>query len=274
MSQDEEYKYPGNSKDIWEYTSKWKPIQLELLKIQVTDGNECNIVGVIDINNLELYADSQRILLPCDNIKNKESIKSLTREQLIFFNRLLQLTVFDDKPPVDAVTSDLLTYSGFECDTIHFRPRPRLRFTYMSHNITSIPDYGVFIERSNGLPANEYFVVVENKAVSNYDRQYRECQLCGEMLASAINRYNEIHNDKIMFGALVSGLEVRFYKVIFSASYLLSIVNDKVPSGKATIMRFPSANNYPLSLNNKETREKIIRILHAIRIQLETITLI
>ena len=63
-------------------------------------------------------------------------------------------------------------------------------------------------------------------------------------------------------------------KEAFKMGLKLSIVNDKVPSSKATIMRFPSSNNYPLSLNNKETREKIIRILHAIRIQLENITLI
>jgi hypothetical protein len=269
MSHDEDYKPPGDSADIWGQTSRWRQVQLDILKLYIGDGNECDIVGTTDIFSIELYADSTRLLLPCDNVR--DNITNLSREQKIFFNRLLQLTIFDDEPPVDAVASDLLTYSGFESDNIHFRPRPRLRFTCLSHHVTSIPDYGVFIDRSVGPPANEYLVVVEDKAPGDYERQYRECQLCGEMLASAINRYSDRHSDKLMFGVIISGLEIRFYKVIFSRSYLESVVTDRVPPVRSIITRFPSANEFPLSLNKKHTRERIVRMLHAIRIQLEQI---
>jgi hypothetical protein len=129
----------------------------------------------------------------------------------------------------------------------------------------------VFIDGSIGPPANEYLVVVEDKAPSGYERQYRECQLCGEMLASAINRYSDRHSDKLMFGVIISGLEIRFYKTIFNKNYLESVVTDRVPAVKSIITRFPSANDFPLSLNTRDTRERIVRILHAIRVQLEQI---
>ena len=269
MSHDEEYRPPGDSADIWGQTSKWRQVQLDILKLCISDGSESDIAGTNDIFSIELYADSTRLLLPCDNVRDNST--NLSREQKIFFQRLLQLTIFDDEPPVDAVASDLLTYSGFESDNIHFRPRPRLRFTCLSHHVTSIPDYGVFIDGYIGPPANEYLVVVEDKAPSGYERQYRECQLCGEMLASAINRYSDRHSDKLMFGVIISGLEIRFYKTIFHKNYLESVVTDRLPAVKSIITRFPSANDFPLSLNTRNTRERIVRILHAIRLQLEQI---
>jgi hypothetical protein len=271
MSQDEDYRPPGDSSDVWEQTSKWRPVQLEMLKLQLIDGNENDIVGTIDMLGVQLYEDAPRLLLPCDDVRNSSSVQHISREQRTFFNRLLQLTIFNDEPPVDAVTSDLLTYSGFESENIHFRPRPRLRFTCLLHNVTSIPDYGVFIDRPSGPPAYEYLVVVENKAPSTCDTQYKECQLCGEMLASAISRYGERRSDKLMFGALVSGLEVRFYKTTFSRSYLDSIFTDRAPYNFSEVARFPSAEEYALSLNKRDTREKIVRILHAIRLQLEQV---
>jgi hypothetical protein len=63
---------------------------------------------------------------------------------------------------------------------------------WQGYEVSSEADYGVYSERSRSLPNVEYFVVVEDKR-----RLYGggECQLCGEMLVAALDRYQNIKQD-------------------------------------------------------------------------------
>jgi hypothetical protein len=119
---DDEYLLPGDDKKTWEKTSRWRPIQLETLRIIFEDGSMSDIIGNIDIEDIQLYPDVNRVLLDGVDvgIGCKLTAADLPREQRMFFDRLSQLAVFNDEPPVDSVAYDLLSYTGFEGGMLHF----------------------------------------------------------------------------------------------------------------------------------------------------------
>ena len=224
MSSSDEYRPIGDAEEVWSQTSKWRPVQLEILKIKVEDG------VVVDMDNIDqtpLYMDVERILLSNIDVSSSVDPDLIPDFQLPFFNRLMQLAMFRDEPPVDSIAHDLLTFTGFEARKLHFRPKPHIEMEWQGHEISSEPDYGVYSERSRRLPNVEYFVVVEDKPEKRRLYGGGECQLCGEMLVAAIDRYQNIKKDHIMYGMIIRGSFVRLYSCFFTNEYLSDLARDK-----------------------------------------------
>src|ERR1700731_1617110 len=123
---DEEYEDSNDSIKIWKNTSKWRPFQLEHLKIDFQPGKIEDIIDDINLDNIIFNEDIDRILLPGIDITKQNSV-NITKKQLPFYNRLRQIIRFPDEPPVDSVAYDLLTWTEFEDVYIHFRPQPILK---------------------------------------------------------------------------------------------------------------------------------------------------
>ncbi|KAJ3317813.1 hypothetical protein HDV06_001133 [Boothiomyces sp. JEL0866] len=265
----DDYKYPGDSDEIWKNTSKWRPVQLEILKVKFQDENIENMINDYNVNDLEFYPDVERILLPDINVNETNNEENLSRQQKIFFRRLKQLNYFSDEPPIDSITYDILTNIGFEENKLHFRMKPHLNLLWQSHKIGSEPDFGVFINL--GPMQSEFLLVVEDKPEKAYSYQSGECQLFGEMLVAASNNYSNIRKNYKLFGVIIKGTNVRFYNTVFTKSYLSSIDNDKIPNEFIKINRYPSEETLGLSLNLYRERELIIKILTNIKKELENI---
>jgi hypothetical protein len=67
-------------------------VQLEILRIKVEDGD---VVDTHDLEQIPLYGDVGRILLPGIDIKPNTNSDLILDSQLPFFNRLVQLSMFE-----------------------------------------------------------------------------------------------------------------------------------------------------------------------------------
>lgn len=239
-------------------TYKWSSLQLEILKINFKDGELKDIIGDININNVILNEDIERILLPGINIIINDKL-NINKKQLPFYNRLNQIIRFPDKPPVFSVIYDLLTWIGFEDVNIHFRPQPKLRMRWKDYNISSNADFCVYYDMLNHQTFIEYIIIIEAK------KENSECQLAGEMLLSAYNRFEDIQKDNTVYGIIIKSSLIRFYKVIFSKLYLQEIQKSKNPTISIEPLTYPPQSEIPLSLNIPNQREKIIRILYILK---------
>ena len=270
-SSDSDYKPPGDTKEIWSNTSKWRPIQLEILKVEFKDVEVEDIIDKTeeDLNKMDLGPSIDKILLPGIDIDTLP--EDGPDDQIPFFNRLLQINTFTDEPPVDSIAFDLLNHIGFESRILHFRPRPQIKARWRDYYIASEADFGVFASRSRSLPLLlEYVLIVEYNPTTCSIYQNGECQLYGEMLLSAMVRHQLSKVDQIIYGIIFQGPYVRFYKVNFSSKYLSDIRSDRFPSLKVYPVRFPIESKHPLSLNVPNQRRMIIQLLNAIRIRIES----
>jgi hypothetical protein len=272
MISDEDYEDSNDTYKIWKSTSKWRPLQLEILKINFKAGELKDIIGDININDIILNEDIDRILLPGINITNNDNI-IINKKQLPFYNRLKQIIRFPDEPPVDSVAYDLLTWTEFEDINIHFRPQPTLKMKWKDYDISSNADFGVYSDRSIDQIPVEYLMIVEDKRARASIYQNGECQLGGEMLLAAYNRFENIQKDHIVYGIILKGSLIRFYKVIFSNLYLQELQKSKNPTISVTPLTYPPQTQRALSLNIPEQREKIIRILCILKKKTEELTI-
>lgn len=269
---DEDYEDPHDSYKVWKNTSKWRPFQLEMLKIDFKHGKLEDIIDNIDIDNIILNDDIDRILLPGINIINYENI-NINKKQLPFYNRLKQILRFPDEPPVDSVAYDLLTWTEFEDINIHFRPQPKLTMKWKKYDISSNADFGVYSDRSIDQIPVEYLMIVEDKRARASMYQNGECQLAGEMLLAAYNRFENIQKDHIVYGIILKGNLIRFYKVIFSELYLQELRKSKYPTITIEPLTYPPQTERALSLNIYEQREKIIKILCVLKQKTEELAI-
>lgn len=263
MIDDKDYKDLNN-------TYKWNLLQLELFKINFKDGELKDIIEDININNIILNEDFDRILLPGINITINNKL-NINKKQLPFYNRLKQIIMFPDKPPVFSIIYDLLTWTGFEDINIHFRSRPKLKMKWKDYNISSNADFCVYYDMLN-YQTVEYIMIVEDKRERASIYQNGECQLAGEMLLSAYNRFEDIQKDKIVYGIIIKGSLIRFYKVIFPKIYLQEIQKSKNPTISISPLTYPPQSEIALSLNIPNQREKIIKILYILKQKTEKLT--
>jgi len=91
------------------------------------------------------------------------------------------------------------------------------------------------------------------------------------MLLAAYNRAELCMKDQEVFGIIIKGDRIRFYRCTFSENYLRDIANDELPREGAEIFRYPPDNEEPFSISHPQQRETIVRILCAIREHLETV---
>lgn len=138
------------------------------------------------------------------------------------------------------------------------------------YEISSEPDYGVYVNRGGIM---HVLVVVEDKPKERRMYQHGECQLYGELLSAALSRFSYMERDHLVFGMILRGPLVRFYKANFCKEYLLQLQGNKIPSIEMRPKRYPEIANLPLSLNSPKEREKVVRLLHAIRSQVECINI-
>jgi len=261
---DPKYKHPGDVKSVWKHTSKWRYVQIEILRARYI--NVDNIVEAEELDTVELSPLADTIMLSTvEDVQNPPS--DLTLPQRIFRNHLRQIsTTFRDKPPVGLVANDLLTFSGYEDDVLHFRPKPHLERFLNGFMVSSEPDYGVYSECSRAGRYAEYFVVVEDKARMGSTSIKNECQLYGEMLIAAMYRYGNVRMQKIVvYGLVLRGLRMRFYEASFDAGYLESLINEEKPKEDVLIKRYPPDTERELSLLVRDQRLKAIKVMSAIR---------
>lgn len=261
MIDDKYYKYLNN-------TYKWNSLQLENFKINFKDAELKDIIGNVNINNIILNSDVDRILLPGINITINDNL-NVNKKQLPFYNRLKQIIRFPDKPPVFSVIYDLLTWTNFEDINIHFRPQPKLKMRWKNYNISSNADFCVYYDMLNYQTPVEYIMIIEVKIEHTFIYQNGECQLAGEMLLSAYNRFEDIQEDKTVYGIIIKGSLIRFYKVIFPKLYLQEIQKSKNPTISISPLTYPPHSEIELSLNIPNQREKIIRILYILKQNIE-----
>lgn len=174
---------------------------------------------------------------------------------------------------MDSVAYDLLTYSGFESELLHFRPRPRLELLWNDKEISSDADFGVYSDNPKEFVTAKYFVVVGDKADKRKVYKGGECQLCGEMLLAATNRFSNVKRDHTVYGMIVKGLSVRFYKATYSKKYLSNLEQETSLKQTVIVKRYPSETIPALSLSDTDEREEIIRMLCSIRTNIEALVL-
>jgi len=97
-----------------------------------------------------------------------------------------------------------------------------------------------------------------------------ESQLYGEMLVAAMGRYGRIKADTGMYGMLLMGPYIRFYRTMFAGRYLRDLETDKDPSMNITIERYPPDSRRGLSLIDRHERMTAVRILSVIRDHVES----
>ena len=258
--QDTEFKRSGDEQSVWRSTSRWRVIQMEILK--------ANFVNIDEMFNAAQPL-SYSPFLEWIELRNVDNIlrppDDLASNQRPFLNRLVQLQRFTDEPPVDQVARDLLTFSGFESELLHFRSRPHLEIEWRSYKISSEADFGVYSDRPGFGPYAEYVVVVENKPEAGPSLTKSECQLFGEMFVAAMVRHQMAKMNVQMYGILLSGPYVRFYHANFSDVYLRDIESERSPSISVTVERYPSDTVRGLSLIVKQERLEVVRTLLMIR---------
>ncbi|KAJ3397820.1 hypothetical protein HDU92_002492 [Lobulomyces angularis] len=263
MSQDS-YRHPTDIETIWNSTSKWRPTQIEILRAKFIDTSIDNIVENANIDNLILQPILNKIILPNINLLVPPSRKDVPEEQLIFFNKLMQLNKFRDEPPVDAIAYELLNNIGYEGLILHFRPKPHLEFKWQGYEIASVPDYGVYVGDDIEEFA-EYLLIVKDKPAGKYSYLKGECQLFGEMITAAINNYIIKKEQQNIYGMTIRGSYIKFYLSMFDKEYLSNIINDKKPTKDVNIYRYPSDDSKGLSLNSTQERLHIVKILKTIK---------
>lgn len=261
-SSESEYIAPDDSEEVWGYTSKWRDYQLTVLKLEVVDGI---LDDITDGGEVELSEElTENILLPSLFISSKQVPSHLTKPQRKFYKRVIQVSESSDEPPVDGVVSKLLEASDFDCDGLMFRPRPHLEIEWKGKGISSEPDFGIYSDKFGGDEILEYMMVVEDKR-SGVKLWQPERQLCGEMLVASCRRSVVAIKDQEMFGMIVRGNVFRFYRVIFPKSYLVQILEDRIPMENVKIIRYPPSDENAFSLTDPGDRLKIVNILSSIR---------
>jgi len=267
-SSGDEYIPVEDSEEVWKQTSKWRQYQLVALEIEYTNSSMSTVVDNMNIWDVALPEDTERILLPNVHIRSGVDV-ALNKFQQKFYNRVIQLYDFADEPPVDSVVKDLLDYTDYESNILHFRPKPKMKMEWKGKMISSESDYGVYSDRSRGQNPAEYLLVVEDKRPGLGGVLQPERQLAGEMLIAAYNRSGIRVINQEVFGLILKGDKVRFYRCFFSQSYMRSIINDEKPKEKTRIHRYPPDDKEPLSISHPEQREILIRILCCIREYIE-----
>lgn len=271
LSSGDEYIPTEDSEEVWKQTYKWRQLQITTLRIRYVNSSMKDIVYMNDIHNVIFPEDTERILLPNVHIRSGPINVMLSKAQRKFYNRVVQLYDFADEAPVDSVAKDLLDYTDYESVKLHFRPKPKMKMTWKLHNVSSESDYGVYSDRSRGQNPSEYLLLVEDKRPGLGGVLQPERQLSGEMLLAAYNRAGLQMKDQEVFGIIIKGDRVRFYRCIFSENYLRSIANDERPKEEAEIFRYPPDNEEPFSISHPQQRETIVRILCVIREHLEKV---
>ena len=271
MDHENEYISTEDSEEVWKHTSKWRQFQIITLKLKYVNSSIKDIIGINDIQNIIFPEDVERILLSNVFIGSESANISLNKTQRKFYNRVIQIHNFVDEPPVDSVARDLLDCTDYESMKLHFRPKPKMRMTWRLHNISSESDYGVFSGMLKGQNRPEYLLLVEDKCPGYGGALRSERQLSGEMLLAAYNRAELSLKDQEVFGIIMKGDGIRFYRCIFSEDYLRDIFNDKWPQEEVEIFRYPPDNERSFSISHPQQRETIIRILCAIREHLEEV---
>ena len=270
---EDEYTPAEDSEEIWKHTSKWRQFQITSLKIKCVNSSIKDIVEVNDIQNIIFPKDVERILLSNIHIESEPANIALNNAQRKFYNRVIQIQNFTNDSPVDSVARDLLDCTDYESMKLHFRPKPKMRMTWKSHNVSSEPDYGVFYGTPREQYQPKYLLLVGNKRPGYGSPLQSERQLLGEMLLAAYNRTESSLEDQEVFGIVMKGDDrIRFYKCVFSENYLRDIANDRYPKEEVEIFRYPPDNEKAFSVSHPQQRETIIRILCAIREHLEEIT--
>ena len=267
--EDTDYQLPDDNEKIWRETSKWRPWQLKQLNAEFEDSLTFNQISSTD--NIQLSNKAQSILLPNIDFSQPLNI-DLTEDQLIYINRIKQTILFpNSEPPVDLIANDILIICGFESRLLHFTPKPKIIATCLNHRIVSVPDYAIYSEKSIMLGILEYFVVVEDKPIKRSNYQDGECQLYGEMLLAAIERFDQENKDQIIYSMLIKGPTIRFYKAIFKTDYLFEIINQNKPLNSPILYRYPPRNKRALNLISPIERNEILICLTSIKKAVETL---
>ncbi|KAJ3317550.1 hypothetical protein HDV06_001489 [Boothiomyces sp. JEL0866] len=271
MSTDESFKdeQAGDRNEIWKNTSTWRPIQLEILKVNFIDSDYIDLFkDKILLKDIDLDNELDVILLPNINMRNPPDRRNIPKKQLIFFNKLLQIKKFNDEPPVNSVSYELLRNIGFEDVYLHFREEPKLKLDWRDVEITSKADFGVY-KGEDIEDFCEYLLVVEDKKINKNLYLNGECQLFGEMLLAASNNFKETKNEQKIFGLIIRGFNVKFYTCFFDKDYLNIIEFNKKQTKKINVIRYPPNNVKGLSLYDYEERKNIIKILQLMKKELD-----
>lgn len=263
---DDGYMLPNDSEEVWKHTSRWTEFQVESLKLEVVNTDLTGIIGNVGIESVEITDTIKNIfLLPAVNISFNKTPPEMNRDQIIFYNRVVQIFEFRDEPPTDSIIRYILDYAGFESKTLHFRAKPTTKMKWKSHKISSVPDLAVYPDRSRGGTIIQYLMVVEAKRKNISSALQPERQLCGEMLVSAYNRASLQMVDQAIYGIIVTGHQIRFYRSNFNTDYLRSITRNLNPDLPVKIYRYPSDTERALIITDPDDRKKIAAIVCKIR---------
>ncbi|KAJ3392414.1 hypothetical protein HDU92_008473 [Lobulomyces angularis] len=253
------YKNPNDTEDIWKDVSKWTKYQCESLSITCFG---VSINAIIDINNVSFPEEVENILMPDIDIIHGLNVD---KKESKFYNRVLQKDKFNDGSSVDAVIYDLLSNTNYEgSGKIHFVQRPKTITLIGEDEVTSRPDFVVYADRDQ---YERYMIIIKNKSCLQSFKEL-EYQLAGELLAAVSYRADKIMKNHVIYGIIISGNLMRFYKAAFDVRYLSSLSRN-ITVSSVDLDRYPSECENPLDIRLYKDREMIIKILCAIKSDIE-----
>jgi hypothetical protein len=240
----------------------------------VTCGQSCNQTSHQhqDRQRLVFHKDAYRVSL--SGVIDIMSGEYLKEEAIPFFNRLKGRFDRTSEAVNNFITSDLLTYTGFESHNIHFMPYPNMEMKCGAQALKCNATFATYTILRDFV----HMVVLED-IDKNKNPEEMECQVIGNMLVAAKNRFTILldHSRKIcspcVYGMLLWRDQVQYYKGTFSSAYLSAARSGKrvmYPLG-TTIDRIchHSQRKTSYSLLSANERQLAVEVLTSIKMDIE-----
>ncbi|CAO3677312.1 unnamed protein product [Umbelopsis vinacea] len=228
-------------------------------------------INIQDRQQLVLYKDAYRVILSGIDIKSKNNVNE---EVVPFFNRLKRR--FDCRSEVvkDLITSDLLTYTGFESQHIHFTAYPNMKMKCGAEALKCNATFATYTILQDFV----HMVVLEDTDNQKI-LEGMECQVIGNMLVAAMNRFEILrdHSRKIcspcVYGMLLWRDQVHYYKGTFSSAYLSAVRSGERLKywldAKIDRIRHGSQGKTSYSLLDANERKLAVEVLTSIKMDIE-----
>jgi hypothetical protein len=116
----------------------------------------------------------------------------------------------------------------------------------------SIPDHALIPRFALADVSRYTLVVVEDK----FRPHYVEPQLGGEMVAAAIHNYKNFSTATTMFGMVLKGTDVSFYRTDFPEAYLKSVIDGK-PAGDVVMFKYSGSSQQGIDVTFCSTQRTL-----------------
>lgn len=263
---EEDIKDERNTEECWKETSKWTILQLSILRISYENVDFNVMFGetyekfeeTIDLS----YREKELILTNFnkDDIYNPEMYNKSTFQEQSLINNFRQILENKNKESlVDQMINDIFYNLGLRKDGFFCDPKPKFKFSILSKDIVSESDIGVYFY-SKTSNKEIYLLFDESKSENSYSSEREECQIAGELIATA-NKNLESCVETEIYALRSKLLVVTIYKAKITKKYIEDIENNGIPKENLNIKRM----NEKLNIIEYKDRKKFIYCLKIIK---------